>query len=77
MGGGDVKLMAMIGAFLGLEALPWVIFFSAALGTLAGIAWALAKNQMRSGEWRIIPIPYGPFLAIGAFIYLLAKDQFT
>ncbi len=77
MGGGDVKLMAMIGAFLGLEALPWVIFFSASLGTLAGILVVLAKGHWQEGRWRCVPIPYGPFLAVGALIYLFEKSYLT
>jgi leader peptidase (prepilin peptidase) / N-methyltransferase len=76
MGGGDVKLLALIGAFLGLESLPWVIFTSATLGTLTGLAWVLAKAQWQSGEWRTIPLPYGPFLAVGALIYLFGKEPF-
>jgi leader peptidase (prepilin peptidase)/N-methyltransferase len=63
MGGGDVKLLAMIGAFLGARALPWVIFVSAAAGSIAGLiaAW-------RSGRGRLTPVPYGPFLA-GAALF--------
>jgi leader peptidase (prepilin peptidase) / N-methyltransferase len=70
MGGGDVKLLALIGAFLGLESLPWVIFGSAALGTLAGMITVLVRGQRQEGGWRTLPIPYGPFLAAGALIYL-------
>lgn len=66
MGGGDVKLMALIGAFLGIKALPLVILVSAALGSLVGLVWAL-----RSSQGRHTPIPYGPFLAVGALLYLL------
>jgi leader peptidase (prepilin peptidase)/N-methyltransferase len=73
MGGGDVKLMAMIGAFLGLEALPWVILLSATLGTLAGMIMVLVIGQRREGTWRALPIPYGPFLATGALIYLFGS----
>jgi len=65
MGLGDVKLMAFIGAVLGVEALPWVLFSSAALGSLVGVvvAW-------RSGRGRLTPIPYGPFLVVGALLFL-------
>jgi len=75
MGGGDVKLMAMIGAFLGLESLPWVIFFSASLGTLAGIVLVVAGGRWQKGNWRAVPIPYGPFLAAGALIYLFGRES--
>jgi leader peptidase (prepilin peptidase)/N-methyltransferase len=71
LGGGDVKMLAMIGAFLGLKALPWVIFISAALGSLVGLTWAFSRGQWRHGQWRTAPLPYGPFLAAGALLYLL------
>ncbi len=67
LGGGDVKLLAMIGAFLGVRSLPGVILVSAALGSLAGLALA-----WRSGQGRHTPIPYGPFLAAAAWLYLFA-----
>jgi leader peptidase (prepilin peptidase)/N-methyltransferase len=66
LGGGDVKLLAMIGAFLGVEALPLVILVSAGLGTLAGLVRLLAHNPGPSGRWRTLSLPYGPFLAAGA-----------
>jgi leader peptidase (prepilin peptidase)/N-methyltransferase len=71
MGGGDVKLLAMIGAFLGAYPLPYIIFVSAALGTIAGVAQVLAGG----GPWRTARIPFGPFLAAAALIYLFAGDQ--
>lgn len=75
MGGGDAKLLAMIGAFLGLESIPGVILISAALGSLAGLILVLARGQGRNGAWRTIPIPYGPFLAAGALIYLFGRES--
>lgn len=64
LGRGDAKLLAFIGGVLGLKALPWVLFSSAVLGSLAGlvVAW-------RSGEGRFASIPYGPFLAVGALLF--------
>jgi leader peptidase (prepilin peptidase)/N-methyltransferase len=47
MGGGDAKLLAFIGAFLGLQSLPFVIFISAALGTLAG--WRGPRHRQLAG----------------------------
>jgi leader peptidase (prepilin peptidase)/N-methyltransferase len=75
MGGGDIKMMALIGAFLGVQSLPWVIFVSAALGTLVGLGWVLLSG--RGGEWRTTPIPYGPFLAVGALLYLFGGIWLT
>jgi leader peptidase (prepilin peptidase)/N-methyltransferase len=72
LGGGDVKLMAFIGAVLGIKAVPVVIFLSAGLGSLAGLALAVMSRRLRGGQWRALALPYGPFLAAGAIFYLLA-----
>jgi leader peptidase (prepilin peptidase)/N-methyltransferase len=72
MGWGDVKLLAMIGAFLGLRALPWVILISAGLGTLAGLLQVVMKDSTRH-HWRTLSLPYGPFLALGALGYLFGS----
>ncbi|AEB08686.1 prepilin peptidase [Desulfobacca acetoxidans] len=74
MGGGDVKLLAMIGAFLGIQSLPWVIFLSASLGTLTGIILVLRKGRHPKETLRSLPIPFGPFLAIGGLFYLFGKE---
>ena len=68
MGAGDAKLAAFIGAVLGLQALPWVLFSSALLGSLAGlvVAW-------QSVEGRYASFPYGPFLAMGALLSFFVK----
>ena len=73
MGWGDVKLLAMIGAFLGVGSLPWVIFISAALGTLAGLLQVLVRRPEARGQWRTLSLPYGPFLALGALCYLFGS----
>jgi leader peptidase (prepilin peptidase)/N-methyltransferase len=71
LGGGDVKLMAMIGAFLGVRSLPWVVLISALTGSIAGI-WPIAKG----GKAAQTPIPYGPFLGVAALVYLLWQEIF-
>ena len=70
MGGGDIKLLAMIGAFLGWQSLLYVVFTSSLVGSVIGIA-AMFK-QKKGGQTRI---PYGPFLALGAISYLLLSQQ--
>ena len=70
MGGGDIKLLAMIGAFLGWQSLPYVVLFSSLTGSLVGIAAMI--RQGRGGQTRI---PFGPFLAVGAISYLFLQDQ--
>ncbi|MCJ7596618.1 MAG: prepilin peptidase [Desulfobacterales bacterium] len=64
MGGGDVKLMAMIGAWMGWRDLPFIILISSLSGILIGGISLLATRQgMRTR------IPFGPFLALGALVY--------
>jgi leader peptidase (prepilin peptidase)/N-methyltransferase len=70
MGGGDIKLLAMIGAFLGWQSLLYVIFTSSLTGSLVGIV-AMFK-QKKGGQTRI---PFGPFLALAAISYLLLQQQ--
>jgi len=66
MGGGDIKLLAMLGAFLGWKAVLPTIFLSSLLGTLVGVPLMLVKRA--NGK---LAIPFGPFLSLGAMVYLL------
>jgi leader peptidase (prepilin peptidase)/N-methyltransferase len=70
MGGGDIKLLAMIGAFLGWQSLPFVVFGSSILGALAGIG-AMAR-QKKGGKTMI---PYGPFLSVAALLYMFFRES--
>jgi len=65
MGGGDIKLLAMFGAFLGWKAVFPVIFLASLAGTLVGVPLMLIQK----GDTRLA-IPFGPFLALAAIIYL-------
>jgi leader peptidase (prepilin peptidase)/N-methyltransferase len=65
MGGGDVKLLAMIGAFLGWKAVILTIFLSSFIGSIIGITVILIKGK----DFKYA-IPFGPFLATGAVIAL-------
>jgi len=65
MGGGDIKLLAMFGAFLGWQAVLPVIFLASLAGTLVGVPLMLVQK----GDTRLA-IPFGPFLALAAIIYL-------
>jgi leader peptidase (prepilin peptidase)/N-methyltransferase len=66
MGMGDVKLSAMIGAFVGWANFLLTILISSLLGSIYGII------QIRKGKSSMKSIiPYGPFLAIGGFITFL------
>ena len=66
MGMGDVKLLAMIGAFLGIKGAVVTLLLGSFLGTIGGFAAILL-----SGKGRDYPIPFGVFLSIGAVISLL------
>jgi leader peptidase (prepilin peptidase)/N-methyltransferase len=65
MGMGDVKLLAMLGAFLGWQAVLPVIFFASLIGSLVGVPLMILRRA--DGK---LAIPFGPFLALGAHIYL-------
>ncbi len=65
MGMGDVKLLAMIGAFLGWKGVVFVMLVSSLLGTLTGLAIILYKK----GDLKYA-LPFGPFLSIAAVIYI-------
>ena len=70
MGGGDIKLLAMIGAFLGWQAIPFIIFISAAVGSVMGLIFILISKKGRHYQ-----IPFGPFLALAAEIQILFGDK--
>ncbi len=70
MGGGDIKLLAMIGAVIGWKGVLFTIFVASAVGTLAGILVMLkSRKRMR------LKIPFGPFLAIGGIAYIFFGPQ--
>jgi leader peptidase (prepilin peptidase)/N-methyltransferase len=66
MGLGDVKLMMMVGTFVGLTNVGLTIIFSAFVGAVVGTTIALWKRHGLRVE-----IPYGPYLALAALISLL------
>ncbi|WP_130472509.1 prepilin peptidase [Candidatus Magnetaquicoccus inordinatus] len=66
MGAGDIKLYAMIGTWLGWHSLPLTLFLASLLGSVVGILWMLFTQRDRSQ-----PIPFGPYLIIAAWVYLL------
>jgi leader peptidase (prepilin peptidase)/N-methyltransferase len=66
MGGGDIKLVTMIGAFLGWQAVLVTIFLGALGGAIVGVSLMLLQRRGRKD-----PIPFGPFLATGALIAMI------
>lgn len=65
MGMGDVKLLAMIGAFLGWKGVVFVMLVSSLLGTIIGLSIILYKK----GDLKYA-LPFGPFLSLAAVIYI-------
>ena len=69
MGGGDIKLLAMVGALLGWKGALTSLMVGAFLGSIIGVALMILK-----GKDTKYAIPFGPFLALGAFCSLLWGD---
>jgi leader peptidase (prepilin peptidase)/N-methyltransferase len=65
MGGGDIKLLAMMGAFLGWKAVPFIIFASSLVGSIVGISIMMLQKKDAK-----LAIPFGPYLAFGAILYV-------
>jgi leader peptidase (prepilin peptidase)/N-methyltransferase len=70
MGGGDVKMLAMIGAFLGWKLAVLTLVFSSLAGSLAGV---IVLASRRGGLKHALP--YGTFLAAGALVASLFGDR--
>ncbi|MBI5251940.1 MAG: prepilin peptidase [Desulfomonile tiedjei] len=66
LGAGDIKLLAMIGAFTGPYGVVFVLFFSSLIGSLTAFVGMTVKNVSSS-----TPIPFGPFLTAAAVGYVL------
>lgn len=73
MGGGDIKLLAMIGAFLGWPSIPLTLFFASLAGSVVGLAFMVMK-----GVGSKFALPFAPFLCLGALFHLFfASDLIT
>ncbi|MCX7627970.1 MAG: A24 family peptidase [Methylophilaceae bacterium] len=70
MGYGDFKLLAAIGAWFGWQLLPAVILLSSLTGSVIGIALILLARHGRN-----VPIPFGPYLALGGIAALFWGPQ--
>ena len=70
MGGGDIKLLAWIGALLGWSAIPFVILVSSVLGSFVGLIFAVRNPRgLRSS------LPFGPYLALAALLYIFGGED--
>lgn len=70
MGGGDIKLLAMMGAFLGWRAVPFIIFAGSLVGSVVGITLMLVQKKDAK-----LAVPFGPFLSFGAILYVFYGRQ--
>lgn len=70
MGGGDIKLLGMIGAFTGIKGVVFSLVGGAVAGTIVGIPLMLLK-----GSGTRYAIPFGPFLSLCALIYIFWGDR--
>jgi leader peptidase (prepilin peptidase)/N-methyltransferase len=70
MGGGDIKLLGMIGTFIGWKGVILTIFAASLAGTLVGIIVMLQKRENLK-----FAIPFGPFLSIGAMSYVFFGEK--
>ncbi len=70
MGYGDFKLFAAIGAWLGWQVLPACVL----IASVAGLVYALVTLLTRRRE-SAQPIAFGPFLAMGGWVSMLARDR--
>jgi len=81
LGLGDGKLLALVGAVLGWKSLPVVLFAGSVIGVVVSLPLLLLARGRTSGDGevadepaslRTVQVPFGPFLAVGALIYMFA-----
>ena len=70
MGLGDAKLLSVFGFWFGLKAVPFVIFLSSAIALISVIPDLMKKSKTMSSQ-----IPFGPYIILGALIYLIFEKK--
>jgi len=70
MGGGDIKLLAMIGTIIAWQGVIFTVFASSVMGSCVGITIMLIKGKNMK-----FAIPFGPYLSIGAIAYVFFGSQ--
>jgi leader peptidase (prepilin peptidase)/N-methyltransferase len=84
LGYGDGKLLAMVGAYLGWQAVVTSLFLGSILGSIIGgayLAWSRSRTSLAEsgvqgeGEQKLrhVEIPFGPFLAAASLVYLFVE----
>lgn len=70
MGGGDIKLLAMMGVLIGWQGVLFTIFVSSSVGTIIGVGVMLyTRANMK------LAVPFGPFLSVGAVTYIFFGNE--
>lgn len=72
MGYGDFKLFAMLGAWLGWQALPAIILLASVVGAVVGVTLITVRGHDRN-----IPIPFGPYIAVAGWVAMLWGEELT
>jgi leader peptidase (prepilin peptidase)/N-methyltransferase len=73
MGGGDIKLFAVLGTVLGLKGILLTFFLSSLIGAIFGVFGIITKRLTRKSA-----IPFGPFISLGALLaYFYETDIFN
>ncbi len=70
MGGGDIKLLAMMGAFLGWKSVLFIVFASSLIGSVFGVTMMLIQKKDSK-----LAIPFGPYLAAAAVLYIFYGQE--
>lgn len=70
MGGGDIKLMAGLGVFLGWRGVCGTLFIASIAGTIWGLGLIVFNRAGRN-----TPLPFGPFLALGAWLVWVTRGD--
>lgn len=71
MGGGDIKMTAMLGAFLGWQKVLLIFISSAVIGLVVSIAIMIFSSKMRQNR----VVPFGPFLSLAALLSIVYGDE--
>jgi leader peptidase (prepilin peptidase)/N-methyltransferase len=70
MGGGDIKMMAMVGGVLGWKGVILTTFLGSLLGSIIGVSLIIIKGRQWSSK-----IPFGPYLAFGTILSLFLGQE--
>jgi len=69
MGYGDFKLLALFGAWLGWEMLPFIVLASSVAGAIIGVSFIIFRSRDKN-----LPLPFGPYIAVAGWIALVWGD---